>query len=192
MIDYTIFYKSTLPVDSAWGSNDRWDLYISAYTAAERLRHVYERVNASDKWWLIFPEYCFSQSEFPKGNVFAGTSKDEANFIREFWAELPRKAAEGRICVDITGFIRPYLMFLLRWFVEQKVRKFDAIYSEPIAYAKREETKFSDEVVEQVRQVAGFEGNHLTDISHDVLIIGSGYNTPQKLGAPLRYFFDLT
>jgi len=60
--------------------------------------------------------------------------------------------------------------------MEQGIRRFDALYSEPVAYADREETRFSDEVVEQVRQVAGFEGNHSTDVSRDVLIIGSGYD----------------
>ena len=62
------------------------------------------------------------------------------------------------IAVDITGFIRPYLIFLTRWLAGCGVRRFDALYTEPVIYGDREETKFSDEVVEEVRQIAGFEG----------------------------------
>lgn len=43
-------------------------------------------------------------------------------------------------------------------------------------YSKREQTRFSDEAVVEVRQVAGFEGTHVPDTSNDYLIIGAGYD----------------
>ena len=65
---------------------------------------------------------------------------------------------------------------MVRWLVERGVRRFDAIYTEPIRHAKGEETTFSDESVTTVKQIAGFEGNHIPDTSNDCLIIGSGYD----------------
>lgn len=78
--------------------------------------------------------------------------------------------------MDITGFIRPYLVFLLRWLAEHGVRHFDALYTEPVIYSHREKTRFSDEAVVEVRQIAGFEGTHVPDTSNDYLIIASGYD----------------
>ena len=115
-------------------------------------------------------------SEIPSSNTFVSSSKNEAEYVKQFWGSLPQKVAHGRVAVDITGFIRPYLIFLLRWFVEIGLTSFDAFYSEPIRYVKGEQTKFSDEAVTEVRQIVGFEGNHIPDTSKDVLIIGAGYD----------------
>jgi hypothetical protein len=68
------------------------------------------------------------------------------------------------------------------------VRRFDALYSEPIRYAAGAKTAFSDEAVTEVRQVVGYEGAHITDTSRDVLIIGAGYNLSMEPGGlkPVR------
>jgi hypothetical protein len=68
------------------------------------------------------------------------------------------------------------LIFLLRWFADNGVKRFDALYSEPVVYSNREQTRFSDEVVVAVRQISGFEGTHNPDTSNDYLIIGAGYD----------------
>ena len=57
MIDYTVLYKDELSVDSDWPADVRWDIFVSAYTAAERVKAVYDKVSAADKHWLVFPEY---------------------------------------------------------------------------------------------------------------------------------------
>ena len=56
-------------------------------------------------------------------------------------------------------------------------KKFDVLYSEPMYYKNKDQTKFSGKHVDRVRQVIGFEG--VSDIkgSGDVLIIGAGYET---------------
>jgi len=177
MIDYTMFYKTTLSLDEPWPSEARWDVFLSAFTAAERLRWVFDKANAVEKHWLVFPQYQFLHTDHPAGSVFASDSVSEADFIQLFWdSKLKGIDNTASICIDTTGFIRPFLMFLVRWLMVRGFRIFEAIYSEPVTYARREETRFSDEMIEQVRQVAGFEGNHLTDNSRDVLIIGSGYD----------------
>ena len=68
------------------------------------------------------------------------------------------------------------MFFLLRWLRHHKINKFDIIYTEPGRYEKKENTKFSDEIVSEVRQIYGYRGNHSSDTSRDVLIVGSGYD----------------
>lgn len=175
MVDYSIFYKSELPVDADWGPENRWNLFISAYTAAERVRAVFEKAQADAKHWLVFPEYGFGAADVP-ADAFIANSRDEAEVIKAFWQNRGGDVADGTICVDTTGFIRPYLIFLMRWLAELGVKRFDALYTEPVIYSKREHTRFSDEAVVEVRQVAGFEGNHDPDTSNDYLLIGAGYD----------------
>jgi hypothetical protein len=103
------------------------------------------------------------------------TSTSECDWVNELAQMLPTDLGAIRVCVDITGFIRPHLMFLVKWLAINGVRRFAAIYAEPQRYIKRESTEFSAEVIDEVRQVAGFEGNHQPDSSNDVLIIGVGY-----------------
>ena len=174
MIDYDLLYKDELPVGE-WPPEVRWDMFISGYTAAERVRYVYDKALAGSKHWLVFPEYGFSKEECPSGS-FAADTRDEAEYVREFWDRCVGSANGMKLCVDITGFIRPYLIFLVRWLAEHGVQCFDAVYTEPVIYSKREQTRFSDEVVVSVRQIAGFEGTHNPDTANDYLIIGAGYD----------------
>ena len=173
--DYTIFYKRQLSVSRAWSSQENWDLFISAYVPADRTKCVYDKAKAKQKFWLIFPEYGYTAAEYPSGELYDKAADDEASFVAHFWNNIPDEPQNLRICIDISGFIRPYLIYLVLWLVKKGVTTFDAIYSEPIQYEKRELTEFSGDAVKEVRQVYGCEGNHTTDISNDVLIIGAGY-----------------
>ena len=175
MIDYTVLYKDELPVDGDWPPEAKWDIFISAFTAAERVKRVYEKATAGGKHWLVFPEYGFSTEEYPDG-AFASLARDEAEYVKAFWESSIGDVAGRTIGIDTTGFIRPYLVFFLRWLAEQGVQRFDALYTEPVIYSKREQTRFSDESVVEVRQIAGFEGVHNPDTSNDYLIIGAGYD----------------
>jgi hypothetical protein len=175
MIDYTLFYKEELPVAGDWPSEAQWDIFLSGYTAAERVRYVYDKAAARSKHWLVFAEYGFGENERPDGS-FAIETRDEAEYIKAFWERHVGSVAGATICVGTTGFIRPYLIFLLRWFADNGVKRFDALYSEPVVYSNREQTRFSDEVVVAVRQISGFEGTHNPDTSNDYLIIGAGYD----------------
>jgi len=176
MIDYTVLYKRVLPVNDNWPEEVRWKVFISAYTEAARVQRVFEKVSADSRHWLVLPEYGFRGDELPPGNAFVAETRHEGECIARFWETLGTLGPTGSICIDITGFVRPYLIFLIRWLMEQGITVFDAIYSEPVRYAKRELTQFSGERIAEVRQVAGFEGVHGTDTSNDVLIIGSGYD----------------
>jgi hypothetical protein len=177
MIDYTIFYKKKYKPDDDWQSENNWDLLISAYNSSERVQKIFEEANAREKHWLMLPDYDYKENEFPlSGKVFAPALTHEADFIQEYFQQARIDISNKKLCVDITGFMRPHLMFLIKYLWMNGVYKFDALYTDPSRYAKKEETKFSDEVVSEVRQVAGYEGNHIPDTSNDVLIIAAGYD----------------
>ena len=138
MIDYTICYKCALPATERW--TDEWDFFVSGYTAAERVRAVYQRVNAREKWWLLFPEYGFTETERPGEIVFVGERSNEAEYMNLFFDSIRSDVSRAAICVDLTGFIRPYLLFLVALLHSRGVKRFEAIYSEPVIYAKRKQS----------------------------------------------------
>src|SRR5439155_27370780 len=123
------------------------------------------------------PEYCYKADELPtNGRCFIPTDGDEAAVVQSYFSEACLDLSRVRLCIDITGFMRPHLLVILKYLVLAGGRRFDALYSEPLQYSQKEKTRFSDEVVVEVRQIAGFEGNHSPDTSNDVLVIGAGYD----------------
>lgn len=176
-IDYTIYYRTSLAPAGDWHEKASCDVFLSAYNSSDRVNCTFSKVTAPEKHWLIHPEYQYDAQEYPDtGRVFAPKSANEADFIQEYMATSDIDFARATVGVDITGFMRPPLMFLIRAFMTAGLKRFDALYSEPLTYDKKENTRFSDEQVFEVRQVAGYEGNHAANVSNDVLIIGSGYD----------------
>ncbi len=175
-IDYTILYKEVLPIDGEWISDNYWDIFISAYNLSERVKKVFNKVKCGEKLWIIFPEYEFGCLSLPGNEGYYLLRNDEAEFIKTFFDDNKIELTGKKICIDMTGFIRPYLMFLIRWLHHKGLKRIDVLYSEPDYYRNKEETRFSDEVVTQVRQVEGFKGVHSPDNSNDLLIIGAGYD----------------
>lgn len=175
MIDYTVFYKEKLPLDDVW--EPRWDLLISSYNLSDRVLDVFSRANADEKRWLVLPDYDFDTDELPpRENVHLADTRNEADYILDFFGANSFSLDGADVCVDITGFLKPYMMFLLKYLKHQGVKRIDVLFSEPAHYVKKEDTSFSDEKVQEVRQVQGFEGIHDTDTSNDILIVGAGYD----------------
>src|SRR5947209_3218244 len=108
MIDYTVLYKCELPVEGDWPPEVRWDVFVSAFTAAERVKCVYEKVFAGSKHWLVFPEYGFAAGLYPS-NAFTMVARDEAEYVEAFWESSIGDIGEKTLAIDITGFVRPYL-----------------------------------------------------------------------------------
>jgi len=175
--EYNIFYKKELSPAHDW-SAFCWDVFASAFNSSDRVAIVFNCVAASKKFWLIHTEYDYQASELPQGSVIHLTS-DEAESIKTFVKTIEQSAGkpigEISLCVDLTGFMRPHLLFLVLYLHFLKVRRFDVIYTEPDVYAKKERTIFSAGAI-TVRQVAGYEGLNSPDQSDDLLIIGSGYD----------------
>lgn len=156
----------------------RWDIYISAYNDSQRVKQIFRGVSATEKHWLMLPEYRYAPHEYPTdGTTHVYTSTHEADVIvdlLEVKIGVP-KLLRSRICIDITGFMRPHILFLVKHLKALGVQAFDALYTEPERYGKKESTKFANDVLD-VRQVAGYEGLHVMNLSDDILVIGVGYD----------------
>lgn len=171
---YHLFHKSRRRGDAQFGVE--WDVLISAYNASDRVSLVSRHVNARQLFWLLLPEYGFSRSEYPRnGMVYADPAENEAAFLSNFLAQVDNLQA-SRIAIDITGFINHYVLVLLELLRRLGVQRCDVLYGEPLRYLHSERTRFSDEAVLAVRQVAGFEGVHTTETGNDLLLMAIGYD----------------
>jgi hypothetical protein len=175
MIDYTILYRTTLPLDTDWLPTDQWDFFVSAYNKSQRVKAVFEKVVARRKVWVVHPEYSLSADQLPP-EAFLPRSSDEAEFSNSVLDWYAADLRGSSICLDITGMMRPHIMVFVLLLFKRGVQKFDVLYSEPVHYSKHENTQFSILPVETVRPVRGFEGTHSTDTDNDLLVIGSGYD----------------
>ena len=155
-----------------------WDFFVSAYEDTERVETPFRTVRARFKEWLIHEEYAFADEGPDEGGVALHGSFEPPAIVK-YVAEHAEQLRMGRLCVDITGFIRPHLLILLRALKEIGVRRFDTLYSDPIRYQHGEATRFSGTVT-RVEQVVGYEGVHPPLLGReDILVIGAGYDYEQ-------------
>ena len=61
MRDYTHLYRDLLSVEGRWDRN--WDWFVSAYNDSDRVRRVFDMVDAGRKQWLVHPEYGYNPAE---------------------------------------------------------------------------------------------------------------------------------
>lgn len=178
MMDFSLMTRKTYTADQVHRLPD-WDVFLSAYNGSERVEKVFASVTATRKEWLIHAEYNLAQDSLPEeGRRWVSDSQDEAEFWRKFFTERPvvEQASWPRVCVDITGFMRPHIMVLPRVLQRMGCKRLDVLYSNPIAYTDDEDTTFSHGPIKRIRQVRGFEGIHSSDVGvPEILIIGSGY-----------------
>ena len=156
----------------------QWDYFISAFNDSDRVKSVFSSVSASVKHWLILPEYKYSDTNFPGHEAlpFLQDGNEADVIIHAFENLLTRMAPGSTLCIDVTGMMRPHILFLLYFLKNKGIQSFDMIYTEPLHYSRKEDTTFASEDVFEVRQVAGFEGTHPSRVGDDVLIIGLGYD----------------
>jgi hypothetical protein len=154
-----------------------YDVFISAFNLSERIADTFSRIKAARKYWVIHNEYCFKDSEIPKDvPTLTSVVRAEGDFILDALNQIEPPLKSGvKLCIDITGFMRPHLMFLMNYLWSTGIIKFDLVYTEPSQYMRKADTVFSSDVVE-VRQINGYEGVHSVDMSRDVLIVGAGYD----------------
>jgi hypothetical protein len=175
MPDYSIFYRRSINIDRITAELDHCDIYVSAYNSSERISSVFEKVGAEKKIWHIHPEYQYNLLEEPIGHAISRPERiDEISQVNVLIAEMGDLAGKS-ICVDITGFMRHVLVFLVAKLEFLGVRQFTAIYSEPIAYSKQEDTIFSTTTSGTVRPVKGMGGSSHSQ-GQDLLVVGVGYD----------------
>lgn len=173
-MDYSIFYKRCIEVDRIGQELGKFDVFVSAYNSSDRVKIVFEKANAQKKIWLIHPEYQYSQIELPVGHtVIAPVMGDEIGQIHDLLNAVPNISAIS-LCIDITGFMRNSLAFLIPKLAHLGVKSFTAIYSEPISYSNQEATQFTTTTSEVVRPVRGMYGTPGSGQNH--LLIAVGYD----------------
>ena len=174
MIDYTYLYRDVVTAaDLATGG---WDVLISAYNPTERVRTVFEAADAHQKDWLVHSEYGLATDKLPK-LAFSCQSEREDEYVVDYAeARLPGSDFSSiSFCIDLTGLMRPHLLYLVKYLSLRGAKRFDAIYAEPGHYSHLDATNFASEQVHTVRQVAGYEGITVNDTSNDVLLIFAGF-----------------
>lgn len=175
---YLLFEKERITPNEIARTLGGYDRFISAFNSSERVCEVFRLITAAKKHWIISPEYGIRHEQMPvDGKVHTFSSCEEDEIVRDYFENHPICSGE-RICIDSTGFIRPHLLFLIRYLYSINCPKIDVIYSEPSAYKKGTGTKFSSQITE-VRPVRGFEGCHMRSLDSDgeYLIVGCGYDT---------------
>ena len=150
---YSILYRSELDLNDI-GNNEEWDLFISAFNNSERVTSVFAAANAHEKHWLIHNEYGFRPEDYPNADVvFKSPEIHEAEYLNEYLHIVSESTTPAtKICIDITGFMRPHLLLLLRMLHERPFPAVDFIYTDPIKYVNEENTVFTDGPVVEVRQ----------------------------------------
>ncbi len=175
MEDYTIFYKEVLFDKDSNDSCGDYDLLISAYNGSDRVIEPFHLVNAKEKHWLVLPQYDEeAPASSPNIEVFTSDIIDEVEYFKEYLNKFPLHN-DKRICVDISGFLRPHLIFFVKLLKIRKFKNIDFIYSEPVYYSKHEKTQFS-KLPNEIKQVPGFCNRNYPPSNNDILIFGAGYD----------------
>lgn len=171
-MDYSIFYRRCIQIDRMAQELGRFDVFISAYNSSDRVKIVFNHINSQKKIWLIHPEYKYAQIEHPVGHVVVAPAMgDEISQIHDLLAAVPNINAIS-LCIDITGFMRNSLAFLIPKLAHLGVKSFTAIYSEPISYSKQEATQFTTTTSEVVRPIRGMYGTPGNGQNHLLMAVG--------------------
>lgn len=177
MNDYSIYYRRSVSVNRIAKELPEFDVFLSAYNSSDRVGRVFQDVRAKRKYWVIHPEYCYAPLDEPVGfEIVKPAEKDEldqVNKIIEVCGGIDLVGLD--ICLDITGFMRHVLVFLVAKLAHLGVRRVMFLYSEPVSYVQQEDTPFSTTTSGRVRPVRGMAGvNTANDKDH--LIVGVGYD----------------
>lgn len=179
MIGLNLRYLSGRKYSIDWGeAPPRWSLFISAYNESERVLSVFARTRAERKLWVILPEYEYEPIEVSHltGALHCARQDSESVVVKKIVERVGETAMLNGVCIDITGFMRPHILFLLHLLSGIGVAEISMLYTEPDRYARKEHTTFSKEEITCVRQVHGYEGVHSDDMERDVLLVGVGYD----------------
>lgn len=173
-MDYALFFRRAIAIDRVAKEVGGFDIFVSAYNSSDRVRTVFSEVRARKKLWLIHPEYRYASIELPTDvPLVQPTALNEVAQVNALLHALGPLAGRT-LCIDITGFMRHVLVFLLPRLAYEGVTSFTALYSEPISYKKQEATSFSTTTSGVVRPVQGMYGSPGSGRDH--LLIAVGYD----------------
>lgn len=175
MVDYSIFYRRTVCTTRISRELPKFDIFISSYNSSDRVTQLFNEINSSRKLWLVHPEYSYTALDEPSGARKINPSRpDEVHQVQELLDELGDLSGKS-ICIDITGMMRHVLVFLVAKLAYIGINEFTALYSEPDAYLKQEETIFTTTTSGMPRPIRGMGGSPYAT-GRDHLIIAVGYD----------------
>jgi hypothetical protein len=187
MLDYSIFYRRSITPERIAKEVPAFDVFVSAFNLSDRVQRVFSDVVACRKVWLLHPEYGYNAMEEPQGcEVVRPDVLDEVSQVNHLLAVLGDLRGRS-LCVDITGFMRHVLVFLVVKLANMGLGSVDIVYSEPISYSKAEETVFSTTTSGVVRTVRGMSASSLQQ-GKDHLIVGVGFDA--KLISLVAHYKD--
>jgi hypothetical protein len=175
MQDYSIFFRRPIGIGRIAQELPDFDIFISAFNSSDRVTQVFSEVRAARKLWLVHPEYQYLPIDLPgSGELVKPSARDEVEQVKTLLGATGSLGGK-KVCIDVTGFMRHVLVFLVAKLGREGVRQFTVVYSEPNAYIKQEDTIFSTTTSGSVRPVRGMSGANFAG-GKDVLIIGVGYD----------------
>lgn len=174
MLNYGIFFRRPIPVARIDKELPAFDLFVSAFNASDRVNRVFAEVRATRKVWLVHPEYQYTPLDHPAGEVVTPQFLDEVVQVNELLLQLGDLQGKS-LCIDLTGFMRHVIVFLVAKLEHMGLTEFTAVYSEPVAYLKQEQTSFSTTTSGVVRAVRGV-GPSNSGKGDDALIVAVGYD----------------
>lgn len=159
--------------------NNSYDIFISAYTNEDIVQTTYKKIHANKKIWLIFPEYTIDENSID-GEKFITDKIDEntkeADYISEMYNVYIAPDTKKRICIDSTGFNKPYLIFLIFLLKERGLQAVDILYTEPQSYPDGSKTKFSEDTISP-RDIVAFNEYFSGRGESDLFIVNVGYDS---------------
>lgn len=88
--DYCLLYKKKYPPEEDMQGHE-WDLFLSAYNDSDRVKIVYNKVNALNKHWLIMPDYEYDPEELPSVETsnsmcyISNNDASESEYVKEYF-----------------------------------------------------------------------------------------------------------
>lgn len=176
--NYLMFPKSTILPEKI-GDIGAYDLLLTTYSTNDRVSFIGNNLSSKVVVKLVFNELQFH--DVKENNIFSCDTIEENIYISKLLKYLEETYSIStfetlRIAIDLTGFVTPYLFFLLLSLYQiQKVKEIGFFYTEPIKYLDAEYTEFLQGNSES-RPIKGFSmGSDM--LSEDaLLILGTGYD----------------
>lgn len=172
-MNYTYFYKKKFhSLDEIVALSDDYDIFISSFVNSDRILSLASNIRYKESLWLVENDDCQNLFVADKTKLIIQPNEDYLIIKQQLQSlNLQNKS----ICIDVTGFRIPYLLFLMRTLYEIGIKRFDMYYTEPQKYREAEDTIFSDFFYD-VKTIAGMTGLNTSETENDLMIIAAGYD----------------